>query len=36
MSGKVRGDFIQEVGFEMKLYASITFGEEERSEDILR
>ena len=23
MSGKVRGDFIQEVGFEMKLYVSI-------------
>ena len=36
MSGKVRGDFIHEVGFEMKLYVSITFGEEERSEDILR
>ena len=36
MSGKVRGDFIWEVGFEVKLYVSITFGEEETSEDLQR
>ena len=36
MSGKVREDFICEVGFEMNLYVSITFGEAERSEDIQR